>query len=238
MLKAVTAPGAARTDGGIGSSAQKAPGKRPDVVPFIPVEKLVFARESASGYDARLDRYAADRARHREEDTRMGLTEQETAARDAREDAAQRREALLDDLSLVPRLGLAAGRIGGGEHRTRALASIDDNQVDWIPPRNARDAARRAGGVHATDAGQGGPGGSQPPTLDREGDAAREEKEAAARAVRWREDGAENDAPAGADAVSHLAPGDPRAVQSKPMWALDENINKLRKFESTGLGNW
>jgi hypothetical protein len=27
-------------------------------------------------------------------------------------------------------------------------------------------------------------------------------------------------------------------VQSKPMWALDENINKLRKFESTGLGNW
>ena len=238
MLKAVTAPGAARTDGGIGSSAQKAPGKRPDVVPFIPVEKLVFARESASGYDARLDRYAADRARHREEDTRMGLTEQEAAARDAREDAAQRREALLDDLSLVPRLGLAAGRIGGGEHRTRALASIDDNQVDWIPPRNARDAARRAGGVHATDAGQGGPGGSQPPTLDREGDAAREEKEAAARAVRWREDGAENDAPAGADAVSHLAPGDPRAVQSKPMWALDENINKLRKFESTGLGNW
>ena len=113
----------------------------------------------------------------------MGLTEQEAAARDAREDAAQRREALLDDLSLVPRLGLAAGRIGGGEHRTRALASIDDNQVDWIPPRNARDAARRAGGVHATDAGQGGPGGSQPPTLDREGDAAREEKEAAARAV-------------------------------------------------------
>jgi hypothetical protein len=35
-----------------------------------------------------------------------------------------------------------------------------------------------------------------------------------------------------------LAPGDPRAVPSKPMWALDENINKLRRFESTGLGNW
>ena len=56
--------------------------------------------------------------------------------------------------------------------------------------------------------------------------------------MRWREDGAENDAPPEADAVSHLAPGDPRAVSSKPMWALDENINKLRRFESTGLGNW
>ena len=231
LLRAVTAPGASRTDGGVGSAAKRA--GRPDAVPFIPVEKLVFARESAQGYDARLDKYAAERARRAKEASESGLTEAETAARDAAEDARQRREALLDDLSLVPRLGLASMSARG------ALADIDDNAgVDWTPPVNARDAARRAGGVHATDAGQGGPSHSRPPTLDREGDAAKEEREAAARAVRWREDGAENDAPPEADAVSHLAPGDPRAVSSKPMWALDENINKLRRFESTGLGNW
>ena len=231
LLRAVTAPGASRTDGGVGSAAKRA--GRPDAVPFIPVEKLVFARESAQGYDARLDKYAAERARRAKEASESGLTEAETAARDAAEDARQRREALLDDLSLVPRLGLASMSARG------ALADIDDNAgVDWTPPVNARDAARRAGGVHATDAGQGGPSHSRPPTLDREGDAAKEEREAAARTVRWREDGAKNDAPPEADAVSHLAPGDPRAVSSKPMWALDENINKLRRFESTGLGNW
>ena len=106
LLRAVTAPGASRTDGGVGSAAKRA--GRPDAVPFIPVEKLVFARESAQGYDARLDKYAAERARRAKEASESGLTQAETAARDAVEDARQRREALLDDLSLVPRLGLAS----------------------------------------------------------------------------------------------------------------------------------
>ena len=72
LLRAVTAPGASRTDGGVGSAAKRA--GRPDAVPFIPVEKLVFARESAQGYDARLDKYAAERARRAKEASESGLT--------------------------------------------------------------------------------------------------------------------------------------------------------------------
>lgn len=211
--------------------------KRGQRVPFIPVERLVRARNEATGYDARLDRHAAAGAGG---GGGLGLAPGASrVAVDQWEEAKVRREALLDDLSLVPNLGLSRVGVGGGAADGRALATVDGahhaNQRDGShPPINARDAARRAAGLHGVDAGQGAGPPSRAPTADRDGDAAAALTEARREAVRWADEGAVNDAPSEAGVIG-MDPDDPRAPRAKPNWDLDENLQRWRRYEHTGI---
>ena len=60
LLREVTAAGG--SGGGVSRVDAGGMRRHPQPVPIIPTEKLVAARDAATGYDPRLDRYAADRA--------------------------------------------------------------------------------------------------------------------------------------------------------------------------------
>jgi uncharacterized membrane protein YgcG len=229
LLRAVTA-----ADG----KGPAAPRRR-QPVPFIPVERLVRARNEASGYDARLDRYAAVGAGggganagatpHLGGSSGGGGGATKSAFNQWETDAEARREALQDDFSFVPTLDLPSLRIGGG-----APTGVSTLALAAAPPRNARDAARRAVGVHATDTGQGAGPPSRQPSGDRDAAAVASASFARGEAIRWMDEGAINDAPAEGGAVG-MDPNDPHAPKSKPDWDLDDNLRRWKKYENTGI---
>ena len=211
LLREVTAAGA--SGGGVSRVDAGGLRRHPRPVPIIPTEKLAAARDAATGYDPRLDRYAAERA----------ADAKKIAEQLAAEEARSRREAQLDDLSLVPNLELAARRVGGGPARggRDALATLAEANFD--PPANARDAARRAGGLKAAGRDDGGDD-------DASADRRRE-------AIRWADEGGGNDAPPEEGVVGMLDLDDPSAPKSKPRWEMDENLRRLRRYENTGIWN-
>ena len=213
LLREVTAAGG--SGGGVSRVDAGGLRRHPQPVPIIPTEKLVAARDAATGYDPRLDRYAADRA----------ADSKKIADQLAAEEARSRREARLDDLSLVPNLELAARRVGGGPARggRDPLVTLAEANVD--PPVNARDAARRGGGKAA--AGRDDVYGGDD---DASADGRRE-------AIRWADEGGVNDAPPEAGVVGMLDLSDPSAPTSKPRWEMDENLRRLRRYENTGIWN-
>ena len=211
LLREVTAAGA--SGGGVSRVDAGGLRRQPRPVPIIPTEKLAAARDAATGYDPRLDRYAAERA----------ADAKKIADQLAVEEARSRREAQLDDLSLVPNLELAARRVGGGPARggRDALATLAEANFD--PPVNARDAARRAGGLKAAGRDDGGDD-------DASADRRRE-------AIRWADEGGGNDAPPEQGVVGMLDLDDPSAPKSRPRWEMDENLRRLRRYENTGIWN-
>ena len=211
LLREVTAAGG--SGGGVSRVDAGGLRRHPRPVPIIPTEKLAAARDAATGYDPRLDRYAAERA----------ADAKKIADQLAVEEARSRREAQLDDLSLVPNLELAARRVGGGPARggRDALATLAEANFD--PPVNARDAARRAGGLKAAGRDDGGDD-------DASADRRRE-------AIRWADEGGGNDAPPEQGVVGMLDLDDPSAPKSRPRWEMDENLRRLRRYENTGIWN-
>ena len=103
-----------------------------------------------------------------------------------------------------------------------------------MPPINARDAVRRAAGVHAADAGQGAGPPSKQPTGDRDAAAAAAASEVRREAIRWADEGAVNDAPGGS-AVVGMDTEHPDAPKAKPQWDLDDNLKRWKRYESTGI---
>ena len=194
LLRAVT------TAGGVAGTAP-----RRQRVPSLGVANLAAARDVATGYDARLDAHAmAARGR----------------TRDPAEEERARKEALLDDLSVVPNLTAAMKRqnVGAGATRRKTIDDDDDDDAYLAaPPMAPRGGAGRDASIPAKLAAA---------------KRAKEEEEAANVNAK----AAVNDAPDAAGAVSMLDPHDPRAPKAKAMWEMDDNMRRLSRYENTGLG--
>ena len=174
-------------------------------MPSLGVANLAAARDVATGYDARLDAHAmAARGR----------------TRDPAEEERARKEALLDDLSVVPNLTAAMKRqnVGAGATRRKTIDDDDDDDAYLAaPPMAPRGGAGRDASIPAKLAAA---------------KRAKEEEEAANVNAK----AAVNDAPDAAGAVSMLDPHDPRAPKAKAMWEMDDNMRRLSRYENTGLG--